>query len=34
MSHQADNHRGSFRGLGFELRTDAYGADPRQAGAC
>jgi len=23
--HQADNHRGSFRGLGFELRTDAYG---------
>ncbi len=24
--HQADNHRGSFRGLGFELRTDAYGA--------
>jgi type VI secretion system secreted protein VgrG len=24
--HQADNHRGSFRGLGFELRTDAFGA--------
>jgi type VI secretion system secreted protein VgrG len=24
--HQADNHRGSFRGLGFELRSDAYGA--------
>jgi type VI secretion system secreted protein VgrG len=23
--HQADKHRGSFRGLGFELRTDAYG---------
>ncbi len=26
LVHQADNHRGSFRGLGFELRTDAYGA--------
>lgn len=25
LVHQADNHRGSFRGLGFELRTDAYG---------
>jgi type VI secretion system secreted protein VgrG len=25
LLHQADNHRGSFRGLGFELRTDAYG---------
>ena len=25
LIHQADNHRGSFRGLGFELRTDAYG---------
>ncbi|MBK1613885.1 hypothetical protein CKO44_10430, partial [Rubrivivax gelatinosus] len=25
-AHQADNHRGSFRGLGFELRTDAWGA--------
>ncbi|HLO95064.1 MAG TPA: contractile injection system protein, VgrG/Pvc8 family, partial [Burkholderiaceae bacterium] len=24
--HQADNHRGSYRGSGFELRTDAYGA--------
>ncbi|MBC7993274.1 MAG: type VI secretion system tip protein VgrG [Rhizobacter sp.] len=24
--HQADNMRGSFRGQGFELRTDAYGA--------
>lgn len=26
LIHQSDNHRGSFRGLGFELRTDAYGA--------
>ena len=26
LVHQADNHRGSFRGQGFELRTDAYGA--------
>ncbi|AKJ30904.1 type VI secretion system Vgr family protein [Caldimonas brevitalea] len=26
LLHQADNHRGSFRGTGFELRTDAYGA--------
>jgi type VI secretion system VgrG family protein len=26
LIHQADNHRGSFRGLGFELRTDAWGA--------
>ena len=26
LVHQADNHRGSFRGLGFELRTDAWGA--------
>ena len=25
LIHQADNHRGSFRGLGFELRTDGYG---------
>jgi type VI secretion system secreted protein VgrG len=24
LIHQADNHRGSFRGTGFELRTDAY----------
>ena len=24
--HQADNHRGSYRGQGFELRTDAYGS--------
>ena len=26
LVHQADNHRGSFRGRGFELRTDAWGA--------
>lgn len=26
LLHQADNHRGSLRGAGFELRTDAYGA--------
>ncbi|TBO32741.1 type VI secretion system tip protein VgrG [Aquabacterium lacunae] len=26
LLHQADNHRGSFRGEGFELRTDAWGA--------
>jgi hypothetical protein len=26
LVHTADNHRGSFRGTGFELRTDAYGA--------
>jgi type VI secretion system secreted protein VgrG len=26
LIHQQDNYRGSFRGLGFELRTDAYGA--------
>ncbi|NRF68152.1 type VI secretion system tip protein VgrG [Aquincola sp. S2] len=26
LIHQADNHRGSFRGSGFELRSDAYGA--------
>ena len=26
LVHQADNYRGSFRGQGFELRTDAYGA--------
>ncbi len=25
LLHQADNHRGSFRGEGFELRTDAWG---------
>ena len=26
LIHQADNYRGSFRGTGAELRTDAYGA--------
>ncbi len=26
LIHSADNYRGSFRGLGAELRTDAYGA--------
>ena len=26
LIHSADNHRGSLRGQGFELRTDAYGA--------
>ena len=26
LIHQADNHRGSLRGAGFELSTDAYGA--------
>jgi len=26
LVHQADNHRGSFRGTGWELRTDAWGA--------
>jgi type VI secretion system secreted protein VgrG len=26
LIHQADNHRGSFRGTGWELRTDAYGS--------
>ncbi|MDY0977925.1 type VI secretion system Vgr family protein [Massilia sp. CFBP9012] len=26
LVHSADNYRGSFRGLGVELRTDAYGA--------
>jgi type VI secretion system secreted protein VgrG len=26
LIHQADNHRGSFRGTGFELRTDAFGS--------
>lgn len=26
LIHQADNHRGSLRGVGFELRSDAYGA--------
>lgn len=32
LVHQADNHRGSFRGLGFELRTDAWGAVRAKAG--
>ncbi len=26
LIHQTGNYRGSFRGLGFELRTDAYGS--------
>ncbi|MCM2130777.1 type VI secretion system Vgr family protein [Larsenimonas rhizosphaerae] len=26
LIHQNGNHRGTFRGTGFELRTDAYGA--------
>lgn len=26
LVHQADNYRGSFRGEGFELRSDAWGA--------
>ena len=26
LLHQADNHRGSLRGLGLELRTDGWGA--------
>jgi type VI secretion system secreted protein VgrG len=26
LRHRADNYRGSFRGTGFEMRTDAYGA--------
>jgi uncharacterized protein (DUF2345 family) len=26
LVHQADNYRGSFRGTGIELRTDAWGA--------
>ena len=32
MLHSADNFRGSFRGLGAELRTDAYGAMRAGAG--
>ena len=32
MLHSADNFRGSFRGLGAELRTDAYGAVRAGAG--
>jgi type VI secretion system secreted protein VgrG len=32
LIHSADNHRGSLRGQGFELRTDAYGAIRAGAG--
>lgn len=32
LIHTADNYRGSFRGLGAELRTDAYGAVRSGAG--
>ncbi|MGZ5200551.1 MAG: type VI secretion system Vgr family protein [Telluria sp.] len=32
LIHSADNYRGSFRGLGAELRTDAYGAVRAGAG--
>ena len=32
LLHSADNYRGSFRGLGAELRTDAYGAVRAGAG--
>lgn len=32
LIHQADNYRGSFRGAGFELRTDGYGAIRGQRG--
>ncbi|OON62808.1 rhs element Vgr protein [Massilia sp. KIM] len=32
LVHGADNYRGSFRGLGAELRTDAYGALRAHAG--
>ena len=32
LVHAADNYRGSFRGLGAELRTDAYGAIRAGAG--
>ncbi|MCL9851917.1 type VI secretion system Vgr family protein (plasmid) [Ralstonia solanacearum P673] len=32
LIHQQDNRRGSFRGQGFELRTDGYGAVRGQAG--
>jgi len=32
LIHTADNYRGSFRGLGAELRTDAYGAVRAGAG--
>ncbi|MCG5263422.1 type VI secretion system Vgr family protein, partial [Cupriavidus gilardii] len=32
LIHQQDNYRGSFRGEGFELRTDGYGAIRGKAG--
>ena len=32
LTHSADNYRGSFRGRGIELRTDAYGAVRAGAG--
>lgn len=32
LIHSADNYRGSFRGWGAELRTDAYGATRAGAG--
>lgn len=32
LIHAADNHRGSLRGIGAELRTDAYGAIRARAG--
>lgn len=32
LIHSADNYRGSFRGLGAELRTDAYGSVRAGAG--
>lgn len=32
LIHSADNYRGSFRGLGAELRTDAYGVVRAGAG--
>ena len=32
LLHRADNFRGSFRGAGFELRSDAYGAIRGQSG--
>ena len=33
LRHRADNYRGSFRGTGFEARTDAYGAVRAQSKA-
>ena len=32
LIHQADNYRGSFRGTGYELRSDGYGAIRGQRG--